>query len=84
MRATVKISVETSTPSAATKAETSTAPLGLVAWDTLDVGDLAALVLHEQGRASAVLDHLRTVRKAVNGLAVLDGLYQVRHLRLPR
>src|SRR4051812_43728244 len=42
-----------------------------------DVGDLAALVLHVQGRAGRVLDHAGAVRKAVDRLAVLDRLHEL-------
>src|SRR5690554_128567 len=48
----------------------------LVRPDESDVGDLAALVLHVQRRASGVFDNLRAVREAVDDLAALDGLHQ--------
>src|SRR4051794_27957237 len=48
-----------------------------------DVGDLAALVLHEQGGACGVLDDLGAVRQAVGDLAVLDGLDERGELGFP-
>ena len=39
---------------------------------TLDVGDLAALVFHEEGGASRVFHNACAVREAVDGLPVLD------------
>src|SRR3954469_25527090 len=48
-----------------------------------DVGDLAALVLEEQGGACGILDDLGAVRKAVGDLAVLDGLDERGDLGLP-
>src|SRR3954470_24146726 len=51
--------------------------------DESDVGDLAALVLEEQGGACGVLDHLGAVRQAVGDLAVLDRLDERGDLSLP-
>src|SRR5690606_28702345 len=48
-----------------------------------DVGDLTALVLQVQRSTGRVLDDLRAVREAVGDLAVLDGLHEGRHGRLP-
>jgi len=42
----------------------------------LRVSDLAALVLKELSDAVGVFDYLGAVRKAVNGLAILNGLDQ--------
>src|SRR5690554_2207441 len=49
----------------------------------LDVGDLAALVLHVQGGAGGVFDNLCAVREAVDDLAAFDGLHQGGGVRLP-
>jgi len=49
----------------------------------LDVGDLAALVLHEEGGAGRVFNDLGAVREAVDNLAVLDGLDESGVLGLP-
>src|SRR6185312_5483193 len=49
----------------------------------LNVGYLAALVLEVQGCAGGILNDLRAVRKAVGGLAALDGLHQGGRRGLP-
>jgi hypothetical protein len=81
----LEISGESSTPTAVSSVLGSKASgASSIPSGTLDVGDLAALVFHEQRGASRVLDHAGAVREAVDGLAVLYALDQGGHLSLPR
>ena len=49
----------------------------------LCVGDLAALVLQEQGVTRSIGDNLSPVRQAVGHTTILDGLHQRGHRGLP-
>ena len=84
MRAWRTLVTDTSTPNEANsgaKSETwsvSSEPA------TLDVGDLAAFVFHEEGRAGAVFDNFGAVGKAVDGLTVFYCFHQRRDFSFPR